>query len=144
MQKRKEERQREGQLQVERDQQAENLRVGDSSSCRGPSLRSLLTLSLCVPLLQGKVMAAVQKWAFDRPATGSRQQQTMGVPPSAPLPRDLVLLLCSMHSILAYIPGPDAVLNPDSLPQPPSSTTCPPVEVSSHAPTNTRHLLSVP
>lgn len=69
----------------------------------------------------------MEVWAYGRVLGNSSQPKTQNS--AGPATRDVVLLLTSLHTLVPYIPGPEAVLNGSNLPQPLSSATCPPAEV---------------
>lgn len=76
---------------------------------------------------------AVDLWAYGR-ALGQvapRVPSGTGMPQhqQGPVPRDLLLLLSTLHQLVSYIPGPDAVLDSAALPQPLSVSACPSSEV---------------
>lgn len=79
---------------------------------------------------------AVDLWAYGR-AMGHAAPRVVagtGMPSQGPVPRDLVLLLSTLHQLVPYIPGPEAVISSAALPQPPSASTCPPSEVGVYLP----------
>lgn len=72
----------------------------------------------------------MDKWAYGRALGLVAPKVVSGASAAAPATRDLALLLCSLHTLIPYIPDADAVLNAANIPQPPSVATCPPSEVS--------------
>ena len=141
MQKRKEERQREGQLQVERDQQAENLRVGDSSSC-SCSLRSLLTVCSTATGQGdgGRAEVGVRSPRHWEPTAADHGGASQCPSPQRP---GLAALQHALHPGLYPRPRccPQPGLSPPAAQQHHLSAGR---GIQSAAPTNTRHLLSVP
>jgi hypothetical protein len=76
------------------------------------------------------VKDAVDVWAYGRTLGLVAPKVQTGAAPSGPAPRDLMVLLSSLHLLLPYVPGPAAIVDCAALPQPLSCKTCPAAEVT--------------